>query len=90
MGELPPDAEDNRESADRSYGAYEMRFLRQVKERYVSAVADLEFVDRLIGNSVNPCEPHLREDLFSDVSQQPQGSRADTLALTGLGQGLRA
>ena len=53
MGELPPDAEDNRESADRSYGAYEMRFLRQVKERYVSAVVDLEFVDRLIGNSVN-------------------------------------
>jgi predicted RecB family nuclease len=36
-----------------SYGAYETRFLRQMKERYVSAVADLEFVDRLIGNSVN-------------------------------------
>ena len=36
-----------------SYGAYEMRFLRQMKERYISAVADREFVDRLIGNSVN-------------------------------------
>jgi predicted RecB family nuclease len=36
-----------------SFGAYEARFLRQMKERYVSAVADLEFVDRLIGNSVN-------------------------------------
>jgi hypothetical protein len=36
-----------------SYGAYETRFLRQMKERYISAVADREFVDRLIGNSVN-------------------------------------
>jgi hypothetical protein len=36
-----------------SFGAYEARFLRQMKERYVSAVADLEFVDQLIGNSVN-------------------------------------
>jgi predicted RecB family nuclease len=36
-----------------SYGAYEARFLRRMKERYVSAVADLEFVDRLIGNSIN-------------------------------------
>jgi len=36
-----------------TYGAYETRFLRQMKERYVSAAADLEFVDRLIGHSVN-------------------------------------
>jgi hypothetical protein len=36
-----------------SYGGYEMRFFRQMKERYISAGADLEFVDRLIGNSVN-------------------------------------
>ena len=36
-----------------NYGAYETRFLRQMKERYISAVADREFVDRLIGNSVN-------------------------------------
>ncbi len=36
-----------------SYGAYETRFLRQMKERYVSAPDDVEFVDRLIGNSVN-------------------------------------
>jgi transposase len=36
-----------------SYGAYETRFLRQMKERYVSATADLEFVDRLIDHSVN-------------------------------------
>jgi predicted RecB family nuclease len=36
-----------------TYGAYETRFLRQMKERYVSAAADLEFVDRLIDHSVN-------------------------------------
>jgi predicted RecB family nuclease len=36
-----------------SYGAYETRFLRQMKERYVLAPDDVEFVDRLIGTSVN-------------------------------------
>ena len=36
-----------------SYGAYESRFLRQMKERYVSATDEMEFVDRLIGTSVN-------------------------------------
>jgi predicted RecB family nuclease len=36
-----------------TYGAYEIRFLRQMKERYVSAATDLEFVDRLIDHSVN-------------------------------------
>ena len=36
-----------------SYGAYETRFLRQMKARYVLAPDDVEFVDRLIGTSVN-------------------------------------
>jgi predicted RecB family nuclease len=36
-----------------SYGAYETRFLRQMKARYVLAPEDVEFVDRLIGTSVN-------------------------------------
>lgn len=36
-----------------SYGAYEARFLRKMKERYISAVDDMEFVVRLIGKSVN-------------------------------------
>jgi hypothetical protein len=36
-----------------SYGAYETRFLRQMKERYISAVDDVKFVDRLIATSVN-------------------------------------
>jgi predicted RecB family nuclease len=36
-----------------SYGAYEVRFLRHMKERYVSAPDDVEFVDRLIKTSVN-------------------------------------
>lgn len=36
-----------------SYGAYEARFLRQMKERYISAPDDVEFVDRLIETSVN-------------------------------------
>ena len=36
-----------------SYGAYETRFLKQMKERYVSAPDDVEFVDRLIKTSVN-------------------------------------
>jgi predicted RecB family nuclease len=36
-----------------SYGAYESRFLRQMKERYVSAADEMEFVDRLIETSVN-------------------------------------
>ena len=36
-----------------TYGAYETRFLRQMKERYVSEATDLEFVDRLIDHSVN-------------------------------------
>jgi predicted RecB family nuclease len=36
-----------------SYGAYEARFLKQMKERYVSALDDVEFVDRLIKTSMN-------------------------------------
>ena len=36
-----------------SYGAYEIRFLRQMKERYVLAPDDVKFVDRLIETSVN-------------------------------------
>ncbi len=36
-----------------SYGAYETRFLRQMKERHVLAPDDVEFVDRLIATSVN-------------------------------------
>jgi predicted RecB family nuclease len=35
------------------YGAYETRFLRTMKKRYVSEPHDVEFVDRLIGSSVN-------------------------------------
>ena len=36
-----------------SYGAYETRFLRQMRSRYILAPDDAEFVDRLIGTSVN-------------------------------------
>ena len=36
-----------------SYGAYEIRFLRQMRARYVLAPDDAEFVDRLIGTAVN-------------------------------------
>jgi predicted RecB family nuclease len=36
-----------------SYGAYEARFLRKMKERYISAPDDVEFVDQLIETSVN-------------------------------------
>jgi predicted RecB family nuclease len=36
-----------------SYGAYEARFLRQMRARYVLAPDDLKFVDRLIETSVN-------------------------------------
>jgi hypothetical protein len=36
-----------------SYGAYEARFLRKMKERYISVPEDSEFVDRLIETSVN-------------------------------------
>jgi RNase_H superfamily len=36
-----------------SYGAYEIRFLRRMKERYVLAPDDVEFVDQLVGTSVN-------------------------------------
>lgn len=35
------------------YGAYETRFLRAMKKRYVLLPEDAEFVDRLIGSSVN-------------------------------------
>lgn len=35
------------------YGAYETRFLRTMKKRYVTAPDDVEFVDRLIETSVN-------------------------------------
>lgn len=35
------------------YGAYETRFLRTMKKRYVTAPEDVEFVDRLIATSVN-------------------------------------
>ena len=57
-----------------SYGAYETRFLRQMKERYISAVADLEYVDRTHRELGQPCRPHLRENLFPDVFERPQGS----------------
>ena len=36
-----------------SYGAYEARFLRQMKARYTLTLDDSEFVDRLIETSVN-------------------------------------
>ena len=36
-----------------SYGAYETRFLRQMRARYILAPDDVEFVDRLIETSVN-------------------------------------
>jgi hypothetical protein len=36
-----------------SYGAYETRFLRQMRERYSPAPGDVEFVSRLIETSVN-------------------------------------
>jgi predicted RecB family nuclease len=36
-----------------SYGAYEARFLKKMKERYVSVAEDVEFLDRLIGTLVN-------------------------------------
>ena len=36
-----------------SYGAYETRFLRQMKARYIMAADDMEFVDLLIETSVN-------------------------------------
>jgi predicted RecB family nuclease len=36
-----------------SYGAYETRFLRQMRARYILALEDMEFVERLIGTSVN-------------------------------------
>jgi predicted RecB family nuclease len=36
-----------------SYGAYENRFLRHMKARYILASDDVEFVDRLIKTSVN-------------------------------------
>jgi predicted RecB family nuclease len=39
-----------------SYGAYESRFLKEMKERYVSATDEIEFVDRLIETSVNLVE----------------------------------
>jgi predicted RecB family nuclease len=36
-----------------SYGAYEIRLLRHMRARYILAPDDVEFVDRLIGTSVN-------------------------------------
>ena len=36
-----------------SYGAYETRFLKQMRERYTSAPDDIAFVERLIETSVN-------------------------------------
>jgi predicted RecB family nuclease len=36
-----------------SYGAYEKRFLKQMKARYTLAPEDMEFVDRLIERTVN-------------------------------------
>jgi predicted RecB family nuclease len=36
-----------------SYGAYETRYLKQMKERYTSAPDDVQFIDRIIETSVN-------------------------------------
>ena len=60
-----------------------------MKERYVSAVADLEFVDRLIGNSVNLVAAFTGKSISRRFRTASRKS-ADTLALSGLGQGLRA
>ena len=49
------------------YGAYEKRFLRTMKKRYISEPDEAEFVDRLIGSSVNLRRVYLRERLFPDV-----------------------
>ena len=57
-----------------SYGAYESRFLRKMKDRYVLAAAEMEFIDRLIETSINLVGLHLRQGLFPDVFERPQGS----------------
>ena len=36
-----------------SYGAYEARFLKRMRERYVREPDDVEFVDKLIKTSIN-------------------------------------
>ena len=36
-----------------SYGAYEIRFLKQMRARYALAPENLEFVDGLIESSIN-------------------------------------
>ena len=36
-----------------SYGAYETRFLRRMRERYILPAGDMEIVDRIIATSIN-------------------------------------
>jgi predicted RecB family nuclease len=50
-----------------SYGAYEIRFLKQMRARYALAPENLEFVDGLIESFDQSHQLHLRADLFSDV-----------------------
>ena len=53
MGELPAGTQGDRNAQIVSYGAYETRFLGQMKARYTLAPDDVEFVDQPIGSSVN-------------------------------------
>ena len=72
-----------------SYGAYETRFLKQMKERYVSVPGNTEFVDRLIKTSVN-----LVGCLMGKSTSQPirivSGDSGDASGSSGPGRKLRA
>jgi len=72
-----------------SYGAYEIRFLRQMRARYILAPDDVEFVDRLIGMSVNLVGCIYGKIIFRRFRTASRKS-ADTSGSSGTGRGLLA
>ena len=72
-----------------SYGAYETRYLKQMRERYVLAPDDVKFVDRLIETSVNLVGCVYGKVYFPTFSNSSRKS-ADTLGSSGLGHELQA
>ena len=57
------------------YGAYEIRFLQRMRERWKLTTEEAEFVDQIVDGSINLLASHLRENLFPDLLERSEGDR---------------
>ena len=72
-----------------SYGAYETRYLKQMRERYVLAPDDVRICRSPHRNVGQSRRLHLRQGLLPDIFEQPQGSRPIPRVRVGLATGFR-